>query len=516
VMGGRAPYRWIGTTFPPPAGLQIDADGLLSGRIASAGTYVFDGIVTDAAGATARVLVRQPVVEQRSLPAPEPLTVTDGMAIVRPREYELPFRNPLGGLRPRPEDAKQDLFASLTRKYFEWNLLERDENDGVERIKRITDEAFGDLPRYNIKAITRVYLVWPEPVLTRYWPSDLTPDDYSSPQFRERMKRLIANLGEAWNNDPRIAYIELGIIGYWGEHHHPRFNELPREVEREMGDAFRAAFPDKLLMTRYIDDFIDYPFGMHWDVFGSIVKDGSINNFSDAVSAALQSRQPNKWKTAPRGGEIAPDFVGEPDWSQTSRENVLRKNTPRLIDLIRTLHWNHLDAIGPYSPSDAELWDKVGQIQKALSYRFVIDEAKYTAAMPSSSELAVELKIRNAGVTPLYYNWPLEVALHDAETKRVVWRSTWDAIDVRTWLPGETTTLSGKFALPALSSKQYVVSLAILDPAGMVPAVRFANVNYWSGGRTPLGPISIGGSAPAAQLNDFDDLQSDRSLYYLR
>lgn len=72
------------------------------------------------------------------------------------------------------------------------------------------------------------------------------------------------------------------------------------------------------------------------------------------------------------------------------------------------------------------------------------------------------------------------------------------------------------FTLPAdLRSGEYVLAVAILDPAGMLPAVRFANTNYWSGGRTPLGPVAVGGAAPAFRLNDFDDIQSDQSLYYV-
>jgi hypothetical protein len=28
-------------------------------------------------------------------------------------------------------------------------------------------------------------------------------------------------LGNPWNNDPRVAFVELGIFGMWGEHHSP-------------------------------------------------------------------------------------------------------------------------------------------------------------------------------------------------------------------------------------------------------------------------------------------------------
>ena len=332
AVGGRAPYQWRAATIPPPAGLQIDADSRLSGRPTASGAYLFDALVTDATGATVRVPLRLTVSPIPDLPPAEPLSVAGGLATVRPREYERAFRNPLGGIRDEASTARDHPYTSLARQYIEWNVIERDGNDGVERIRQVTDQLFGDLPSHNIKAIPRVYLIWPDP-LARYWPSDLTPDDYSSSQFRDRMQRLIARLGEVWNNDPRIAFVEMGIIGYWGEHHTPRFSQLPREVEREFGDAYLAAFPDKLLMHRYPTELTGYPFGMHWDVFGHNHPGGGSGNYTTNVRNELAApAQRDKWKRAPRGGELAPDFLSEPDWSRESKENVIRKHTPWLLE----------------------------------------------------------------------------------------------------------------------------------------------------------------------------------------
>ena len=35
------------------------------------------------------------------------------------------------------------------------------------------------------------------------------------------MKKLVEKAGQAWDNDPRVAYVEMGIIGEFGEHHDP-------------------------------------------------------------------------------------------------------------------------------------------------------------------------------------------------------------------------------------------------------------------------------------------------------
>jgi hypothetical protein len=423
-------------------------------------------------------------------------------------------------MRPYSESARSHPFASLARQYIEWNLLESKESDSVDKIREVTDRLIGDLPAYNIKIIPRVYLEWPPD--KQYWPSDLKRGDYRSPAFRARMDRLIARLGQAWNEDPRIAYVETGIIGLWGEQHDPAFastggkDPLPPDMEKEFGDDFQSAFPDKLLMRRYPRDLVDYPFGVHWDVFGAFDR-GFWGNDSSGMTKELATPElADAWKTAPHGGEIDPTFLGEPDSSNRSMENVVRKHAARLVDLIQRLHWNHLGILESLNRSKQELWDQASRIQNALGYCFVIEEAAYSPRVEPGGRLVLSMKIRNTGSSPFYYAWPLEVELLDSVTCRPAWRSLWTGLDIRKWLPGSLVEIEQVFAIPSdIPVGRYILSLAILDPAGMVPAARFAVVNYYNGGRTPLGPVGISVSPGSQELGDFDDLQADRSLYYL-
>ena len=52
-------------------------------------------------------------------------------------------------------------------------------------------------------------------------------EDYGggkSPQYNDKkmlaaMERLIAALGKRYNTNPRVAFIQLGLLGFWGEWH---------------------------------------------------------------------------------------------------------------------------------------------------------------------------------------------------------------------------------------------------------------------------------------------------------
>jgi hypothetical protein len=63
---------------------------------------------------------------------------------------------------------------------------------------------------------------------------------------------------------------------------------------------------------------------------------------------------------------------------------------------------------------------------------------------------------------------------------------------------------------------EYILAIAILDPAGMLPSARFAIENYFKGGRHPLGYIGVGVSVrkPLLSADIFDDPSKDNSLYY--
>ena len=68
-----------------------------------------------------------------------------------------------------------------------------------------------------------------------------------------------------------------------------------------------------------------------------------------------------------------------------------------------------------------------------------------------------------------------------------------------------------------LAPGRYVLALAILDPAGMLPSVRFATANYLAGGRHPVGIVGVGVDGGGELPGDFafDDPHRDGSLRYV-
>ncbi len=464
-------------------------------------------------------------------------SVSDGWVTVAPSEFNGAINNPLKGFR----DYKKDGYGLLKRTYIKWSDIEVCEGDTVDRIiahtRKITEikgKRFEDL---NIKLVPRVYLDWDGSAGKQYWSTDMHTFDYDSPAFQQRLERLVAKLGEAWDDDPRIFAIQMGLIGHFGEHHNP----APTIEQRKLlTEAFQKAFKNKPVLVRHNDaEFMQAGFGIYYDTFANISREppaGPKDQFPWQATHIYR----DVWKHAPIEGEV------EYNWQQqreSSKPNETFGRSPDetmtvpvyrryMIDKIRRYHASYLGWIHNYNDSNNEVLAGAAEIQKAFGYRYVLDFASYPIAVKPGQNLKVKLTVRNTGSAPFYLDWPVAVGLLDPETKKLIWSSPLAGIDIRKWLPGEdwdsekfayrspaaTYQHEGHGTLPAdLTPGKYILALAILDrQGGMMPSVRFAIENYFRGGWHPLGFIGIGQNPGQAALNDmkFDSPAFDDSLHY--
>ena len=58
--------------------------------------------------------------------------------------------------------------------------------------------------------------------------------------------------------------------------------------------------------------------------------------------------------------------------------------------------------------------------------------------------------------------------------------------------------------------------MSIVDPAGNTPSLRFATMQYFTGGRHPMGYVGIGEDIDeyAMETSLFDNIYTDTNLYY--
>lgn len=440
---------------------------------------------------------------------------------VRPQPYAGAIANPLAGfMLGDPADAQE--WATLARTYIKWSDIEETESDGLDKILAHCDARWSSLASRGIKAVPRVYLNWPPD--QDYWPADMATGDFASAQFEARALRLVERLGQAWDNDPRVAFIEMGVIGQWGEQHDP---DVSPRMQRLLGDAFTKAFRNKKVLVRHPWDFTAYAFGIYWDSWAWYEQ---MNTHGRGIE-----KLGDKWTTAVIGGETGYGlgrYKVQPgdDPTDTVTDIVHRSY---LLDSIRNLHNTYLGWVSRYDASEAAARAGAAEVQSAMGYRFEIGEFRYPAAVAPGEPMAVSFDVRNVGSAAFYYRWPVELSLLDKVTRLPVWTATLESADVTAWLPGskwskskqaystppKTTTVTATVCLPmGIPAGEYLIALSILDgwSKPSVPAVRFAVANCLEDGRCPLGVVGVGKEplATAVDPSVFSDIARGRPVYF--
>lgn len=456
-----------------------------------------------------------------------------------PAPYDRALRNPMKGLTESPGD---NAWATLRHRYIRWNELENDLSDGLDRILQVSNQKFAGGAQRNLKFIPRVYLHWSADD-QKYWPADMQQDDYTSEQFQARVVRLIERLGVAWNGDPRVAYVELGIFGKWGEHHSP--SPTP-EMQQRVGQAFVDAFPDKKVSVRHVwNQFEGFGFGEYWDSWAHYQQ---MWPHGDRIAQANQDS--DLYLSNYIGGEVAYGWgLSDIQPGSSATDSVSDPvHWQFVVNSIRWLHATQFRWIADYDENDPATHEGAEQLQRALGYRFVLENVDFDPVIYDVG-LNVEFSLTNEGSAPFYYPWPVEVALLDPVSREPLWVDVFPDVDIRNWVPGRNWTppqwedidiwpfkavvegwsseptgwtvpapihtVSSRF-FPDVPPGQYVLTLAILDPAGLKPSLRFATAQYWNGGRHPIGMVGVGQAASGRLPSGFrfDSPAADDSLHY--
>ena len=196
-------------------------------------------------------------------------------------------------------------------------------------------------------------------------------------------------------------------------------------TERLIIDAYRQAFPNKLLMARYARDYAAAQawLGFHDDMFPEDTDNGKDWSF---LSGLRRSGRDSNWKQATIGGEMVPYQARV--WLG-----------PRFKDTLRLAERAHFSWVGPYCPAlesstSPEFRKAAESLVRRMGYQFRLTEVRHTAEIAPGGSLNLRITGSNEGVAPFYYSWPIELALFDSSGKLAV-RSPVD-YDIRTWQPG--------------------------------------------------------------------------------
>jgi len=370
---------------------------------------------------------------------------------------------------------------------YAWSILEKNWGNIAQTGKRVGFRVAAEIPGSG-KNDTPQWLI-DQGVAMRPYSIDgedgFIPD-WDDPLFLAAHHDFIIALGARYDNDPRVAWIDIGSYGFWGEWH-VWLNEsfaASQSSKKSILDDYFEAFPTKHKVIAFDDNFAteyvtDRGGGIRNDCLGTADGNDWYLESLNSIDPALNERI---WKTAIITGEFCGSGYG-----------AIEGTTDR-FDLnyafIQQTHWSFIgSAGGAIQAQDEQHRANLDKLHKKLGYRFVLRKFDHLKAVNQGSQLTVNIHVENKGVAPFYYDWPLVLYLVSSD-QQVVLKHTLN-IDIKTWLPGVHNN-ADSFEIPGtLNTGHYNIYLAIVDPDTQNPGIMFANTGRDDEGKYLVSTLSI-------------------------
>ena len=428
------------------------------------------------------------------------------MAMARTNSYSLtvsapPANNPLKGFMPYEGD-----YATFPYS-MEWNYLPlRSLMTGPTNFDWTRLEALlGDIASRGHQTVFRIYLDYPTlstgipqylldaglatHSYTDYDNKISVSPDYENPLLGQALTNFIAALGARYDNDPRIGFITVGLLGFWGEWHtYPHDTWFASTaVQDEVLAAYQAAFTRTKLLVRYPSGTnpAARPIGYHDDSFAFQTLDPPEWCFLGLLKTAGET---NKWHTQPIGGEVRPEI-------QLCMWDAGQNCVPAgqaFNDCVDLTHASWMLDHGVFSPglTGAQRDAAMAGAQR-LGYCLCVSNAVLVDAW-TNSPLPVSLGLRNLGVAPFYYDWTVQLGALNGSNEFVgTWATTWKLSSL---LPAPTNTVwTGSITNHGLGVGQYKLVLRVMNPFSAGLPLLFANKEQDADvpGWLTLGQVSV-------------------------
>lgn len=280
-------------------------------------------------------------------------------------------------------------------------------------------------------------------------------DPSKSPRWKYACKHLIDALGKRYNNNPNIAFVEVGTIGDWGEqisNYAPTNQMLKQMPWREHLGWYRAAFPDTpLISVAAGQDHMEFAwqdenkFGRRSDGFcaAPVKEDTTDGAYQDGrlIGPSFHTRCPSFLEFPPG---VSPPFAKRQFWWGTFWNGLMNFGKPTYL-AYNMGNWMADYMYQQYPYRLIESANRVG-------YHLVLEQVSFPKDLSRTGQGTLTATFRNDGCR--YPDYPIYVACALLDDQGKVRQQVWcEAINLKDqatpWVNyTQADTFSGQFALP--------------------------------------------------------------------
>ena len=241
--------------------------------------------------------------------------------------------------------------------------------------------------------------------------------NYSDSQLQSLILNFIQTFGMQYDGDRRIGFIQIGLLGFWGEWHtYPHIEWFADDAfQQNVITAFDEAFSITPIQLRIpAQDSPSREIGFHDDSFGYSTVGTPAWFFWPRLLGTMADQ---RWQIAPMGGEVYPPlqatlFTNAYEFGQYSQDPFSTIQTTHMTYLINYQAFN-LNGVG-YTGSQRSEAERAAQ---AMGYEYTVETVEIEASNLADQQvdLQVTVRLRNSGVAPFYYPLTMKLSSNNSE-----------------------------------------------------------------------------------------------------
>jgi hypothetical protein len=360
--------------------------------------------------------------------------------------------NPLKGLVGKPRSNNIDTTIQSTLDYydigldevmfsnpktaslsnttaFDWSITDAILNDSANRNKHVIWRFIAQ--DNDIQKTLRIpsYLIDSGMEIVRYNRTDTVGGTiietislkYDDPILLDAYQSFITALGQRYDNDTRLAFLQMGLIGFGGNGYTDEFapeNLIPYETLEQITWWYKNAFPNSKLQAWYsFPGATNTGIGYIDTSFAYSTLDGIYNGFINDTTyfwpMIVTNKQEQFWHTNVMGGETHPDLQSIIFQNTYPAFTEHHQDFSLCVDMTHATYIVHETAFNTdTSLSDTELVVALSNHAR-MGYNFYVSDITVLldvlVAVKERNTINIDVTIKQSGVAPFYY--PLNVLL---------------------------------------------------------------------------------------------------------
>ncbi len=280
--------------------------------------------------------------------------------------------------------------------------------------------------------------------------------------FLSKLNAFVAALGARYNGNPNLAFVDIRSYGNWGEQHLYELGGVDltsNQLKNFYIQPYKNAFPDTQLINPWGETFYNDTYDWAVDEGVGMRSDGIFKYSNGSETTRAHQKAPSVFEYTANYSWL----TSEGYWNPDTLLSYIEIGKPSYVQFDNAMY-----------DANQTLYTTVAN---RMGYHFVIKNVKFPKDISANESFSLETSILNKGVTNIYENCHLALALLDVNNN-VVRKVFLNTSQAKKWNSNQLTTEVNSVNFGFVEGGTYKLALGMFsDTNDANPKIKFANTD---------------------------------------